>query len=103
MPIIDTAAAAQLERLREAAGHSPESLARELQERAKSEGWGRRGAVDAHTIRRIEDFGHRPGTRVRFVLASYFGVPVNEMWRDDNVLVVQQPVRRRWRRRELVA
>lgn len=55
---------------------SPEALAADIKMRAKSEPWGARGTVDAWTIREIEDRGHIPGPRIRFVLASYFGEPI---------------------------
>lgn len=73
MPLIDHRAAETLTDLRESQGHSPESLAADIKERAKTAKWGHRGTVDAWTIRDIEGTGRVPSSRVRFVLCSYFG------------------------------
>lgn len=82
MPFIDTQAAARLVELREARGLSPEDLAREIAEMAKRLGPGwTRGAVDPYTIRRIEKKGFVPGTRVSFVIATYFEVDRREIWK----------------------
>lgn len=72
MPLIDHRAADTLRQLRESQGHSPESLAESIKGLAESAPWGHRGAVDAWTIRRIESEGYMPGSRVRYVLSSYF-------------------------------
>lgn len=80
MPLIDTYAAGRLTELRESQGLSPEALAYEINRAALTKGFGRRGAVDAHTIRRIERQGHVPGVRVAFVIASYFGMVPHELW-----------------------
>lgn len=81
MALIDTAAAQHLKELRQARGHSPESLAIELRELAKASPWGERGTVDAYTIRQIEKHSHVPGPRVAFVLAAYHGLLPHEIWK----------------------
>jgi DNA-binding XRE family transcriptional regulator len=78
--LIDHAAAQRIREMREAQGYSPESLAAAIKAAAADAPWGERGAVDAHTIRRIEKHGHVPGPRVQFVLANYFGLTVHELW-----------------------
>lgn len=86
MPFIDHVAARRLADLREAAGHSPESLALAIREAAEGNAWGERGT--AHTIRRIEREGHVPGVRVRFVVAHFFGLPPHKMWQSRNKAAV---------------
>jgi len=80
MALIDKYAGAVIARERKLRGHSPESLAEEIRRQAKTAPWGARGAVDAHTIRRIEKRGHVPGMRVQFVLAHYFGMRPDQIW-----------------------
>lgn len=80
MALIDTYAAQTLVELRQERGLSPEALALAIAEEAKGLSFGQRGAVDAHTIRRIERHGHVPGIRVAFVLANYFGKRPDEIW-----------------------
>lgn len=80
MALIDHVAAARLREQRELQGLSPEALSTAIHQHALCAPWGTRGAVDAHTIRRIERYGHVPGPRVQFVLANYFGTTVHEMW-----------------------
>lgn len=82
--LIDHAAAQSIREMRELRGYSPEALAAAIKEAAKTAPWGERGAVDAHTIRRIEKHGYVPGPRVQFVLASYFGLIVHELWRPSS-------------------
>jgi ribosome-binding protein aMBF1 (putative translation factor) len=84
MSLIDIHAAQRIQEMREARGLSPEALAADIATHALSAGWGRRGSVDAHTIRRIERHGHVPGPRVAFVMASYFGMPPHELWEARN-------------------
>ena len=86
MPYTDRVAAQILKQLREDSGLSPEALALEIRQAARTAPWGNRGAVDAHTIRRIEADGHIPGPRVRFVLAHYFDVQPNEIWGDGRLV-----------------
>ena len=81
VPLIDHAAAQRLREMREAQGHSPESLAEAIKLAAKDAPWGHRGTCDPDTIRRIEKRGHVPGVRVQFVLANFFGLSVHELWR----------------------
>jgi Predicted transcription factor, homolog of eukaryotic MBF1 len=80
VPMVDFAAAQRIRELRELQGFSPEALAEAIKEAATKEPWGDRGAVDAHTIRRIERSGHVPGERVRFVLSRFFGMVPHELW-----------------------
>lgn len=84
MALIDIHAAERITLMRESRGMSPEALACDIAEHAMSEGWGQRGAVNAHTIRRIERTGHVPGPRVAFVMASYFGMVPHELWEPCN-------------------
>lgn len=79
MSLIDDYAAQRVRELREERGMSPEALATDIHIAARNASWGRRGAVNAHTIRRIEG-GHVPGLRVRFVIASYFGLAMGDLW-----------------------
>lgn len=80
MPFTDSHAAERLVELREAAGLSPEHLAKEITAMAKSAGWTK-GAVDAYTIRRIEKDPYPvPTVRVQFVIAHYFGLAPHELW-----------------------
>ena len=78
--LIDHAAAQRIREMREARGYSPEALAAAIRDAAQDAPWGDRGAVDAHTIRRIEKTGHVPGPRIQFVLASFFGLVPHELW-----------------------
>lgn len=81
MPMVDFAAAQRIREMREARGYSPEALASAIREASKDAPWGDRGAVDAHTIRRIERSGHVPGPRVQFVLSQFFGFAApHELW-----------------------
>lgn len=82
MAFIDYTAAADLKELREERGfNSPEALAQAIKLRAEKAEWGEKGAVDAHTIRRVEKHGHKPGPRARFVLAMFFDRRPDEIWR----------------------
>jgi len=78
--LIDHAAAQRIRELREIRGFSPEALAAAIKDASKNAPWGERGAVDAHTIRRIEKHGHVPGPRVQFVLARFFDLTPHELW-----------------------
>lgn len=78
--LIDHAAAQRIREMREAQGFSPEALSDAIRAAAKDAPWGDRGAVDAHTIRRIEKHGYVPGARVKFVLARFFGMTPHELW-----------------------
>jgi DNA-binding XRE family transcriptional regulator len=89
MALIDHYAAQRLRDMREERGLSPETLAAEIREHIKSQGWGSRGAVDPHTIRRIERRGHVPGPRIAFVIANYFELRPNELWLPANRRVEQ--------------
>jgi ribosome-binding protein aMBF1 (putative translation factor) len=80
VPMVDFAAAQRIREMREAQGYSPEALADRIKEESRTAPWGDRGAVDAHTIRRIERSGHVPGERVRFVLSRFFGMVPHELW-----------------------
>lgn len=80
MPMIDFAAAEAIREMRVELGFSPEALAAAIKERAKDAPWGDRGAVDAHTIRRIEKHGHVPGPRIQFVLAAFFDQSPHDIW-----------------------
>lgn len=81
MQITDHRAASRLVELRELNGiNSPEALAQAIRVAALAQPWGEKGTVDAHTIRRIERFGHVPGARIRFVIAHYFGLRPDELW-----------------------
>lgn len=84
MALIDTYASQKLRELREEQGLSPEALAAQIAAQSLNQGWGGRGTVDAHTIRRVERYGHVPSTRVRFVLASYFGLRPSSIWLERN-------------------
>lgn len=84
MALIDTYAASRLTELREQRGLSPEALAIEINAAALAAGLGSRGAVDPHTIRRIERHGHVPGVRVAFVISSYFELVPHELWHPGN-------------------
>lgn len=84
MALIDHYAAQRLKDLREEAGLSPEALSTAIRIAADDAPWGDRGAVDAHTIRRIERRGHVPGPRVQFVLSHFFGMPMREIWAPSN-------------------
>lgn len=88
MALIDIHAAGRITEMRESRGMSPEALALDIADHAASEGWGQRGAVNAHTIRRIERQGHVPGPRVAFVMASYFGMTPHELWLAQNKRVL---------------
>lgn len=78
--LIDHAAAQRIREMREVRGFSPEALAAAIKDAGKDATWGDRGAVDAHTIRRIERHGHVPGPRVQFVLSAYFDMTPHELW-----------------------
>lgn len=80
MPMVDFAAAQRIREMREAQGYSPEALAAAIRDAAQTAPWGDRGAVDAHTVRRIEREGHVPGPRVMFVLARFFDLTPHELW-----------------------
>lgn len=80
MALIDTYAAQTLVDLRRSHGLSPEALAAAISRDSLARGFGNRGAVDAHTIRRIERHGHVPGIRIAFVLANYFDKRPDEIW-----------------------
>jgi hypothetical protein len=80
MAFIDHFAAQRLRQMREEAGLSPEAMADQIRRAAKTAPWGDRGAVDAHTIRRIERRGHVPGPRVQFVLSNFFGTQMRDIW-----------------------
>lgn len=69
----DLAAAARLRELRENRGLSPEQLPY-FMARAGVE------PVSGKTIRRIEGKGAIPQVRVKFALASFFGVTVSTIW-----------------------
>jgi hypothetical protein len=84
MPLIDHIAADKLIHLREARGLSPEGLSLAIKRAAPDAAWRERGAVDAHTIRRIERRGHVPSPRVRFVLAQFFDIEPGEIWAPHN-------------------
>lgn len=91
MAFIDHRAADELRELREFNGYnSPEDLAKAIRVKAKTEPWGERGTVDAHTIRRIERHGHKPGPRARFVLAHFFGLRPNQLWQDRHERLVDR-------------
>jgi hypothetical protein len=94
MAFTDYTAADKLRELREAAGYnSAEALATAIRlaaPKAKAT-WGKRGTVDAWTIRKIEE-GHVPGPRIRFVLAGYFGCEQNEIWQSRNWKPVERSV-----------
>lgn len=96
MPYIDPSASARVRAEREARGLSPEALAREIRDLAMREGW-KIGAVHGFTIRRIEGnskrFGLIPGIRVKCVIGLYFGIPHQEIWRDENKVFVQSEQR----------
>jgi hypothetical protein len=92
MPLIDVHGAQRLADLRESRGLSPEALSVEIYEAAMQADWGRRGGVDAHTIRRIERYGHVPGPRVAFVLASYFDLMPHELWEPGNRRLARERV-----------
>lgn len=85
MAFADHTAASKIRVLREQAGYnSAETLATAIRvAAAKGAEWGRRGTVDAWTIRKIEE-GHVPGPRIRFVLASFFDVEAEEIWQQRN-------------------
>lgn len=98
MAFTDHTAAASIRELREGQGYnSPEALAAAIKLAAPKSGWGHRGTVDAWSIRAIEDKGHVPGPRIRFVLASYFGREVSDIWVAKNWKVAGQPVATRKR------
>lgn len=79
--LIDHAAAQRIREQRELCGFSPEALSAAVKEASLEAPWGDRGAVDAHTIRRIENTGHVPGPRVQFVLARFlFDQTPHEVW-----------------------
>lgn len=81
MAFVDYHAARRIKAMREELGlSSPEALAHEIRLQAVIADWGRRGTVDAHTIRRIEKRGHVPSIRIQFVLAMFFGVRMRELW-----------------------
>lgn len=82
MALIDQGAAHELTCLREAAGfNSPEELAAAITRAARTAQWGTRGTVNAWTLRQIEKYGRVPGARIRFVIAHFFGVSQNDIWR----------------------
>lgn len=81
MPFTDHAAAHRLRDLREDQGLTVEGLAKAIRRHASQQGWIKvHGAVDAYTLRRIEDHGHKPSPRVRLVIALYFGVSHRDIW-----------------------
>lgn len=85
MPFIDIRAADQLRALREDRGLSVEALATDIKRVAARNDWYKvHGAVDAFTLRRIEDQGHCPSERVRLVVALYFGLRPSEIWQPAN-------------------
>jgi DNA-binding XRE family transcriptional regulator len=97
MAMFDHFAARELRRLREDHGYSPEALASAIEAQALTAPWGStHGTVHAHTIRRIEDLGHRPRLRVQFVLAQFFGVRHTDIWRSEDTESVRE------RRQEVV-
>lgn len=78
---IDTHAAEKLAELREDAGFSQEGFAKALRAKAEEEGWSKvYGAVDAFTIRAIEDYSHVPGARVRLLIALFLEVQPRDIW-----------------------
>lgn len=91
--LIDHAAAQRIRELREAQGYSPEALSAAIKEASLDAPWGDRGAVDAHTIRRIERTGHVPGPRVQFVLSQYLGFAApHELWQPRSSRNVERQV-----------
>lgn len=87
--MIDHRAAARLVEERELRGLSPEGLSLAIKRASRNAPWGERGAVDAHTIRRIERDGHVPSERIRFVIASFFGHLPHEIWEPRNRRLVE--------------
>jgi hypothetical protein len=89
MAFIDHRAADEIRRLREDAGYnSAEQLAAAIRLAAPKAPWGKRGTVDAWTIRKVEE-GHVPGPRIRTVLAGYFGLAQRDVWQPRNWQVVE--------------
>jgi hypothetical protein len=92
MAFTDHHAANEIRSLREAAGYnSAEQLATAIRIAAPKAPWGKRGTVDAWTIRKVEE-GHVPGPRIRFVLASYFGRDQTDIWQPRNWQVVETSI-----------
>ncbi len=92
MAFTDHHAAEKLRELREAAGYnSAEALALAIRLAAPEAEWGKRGTVDAWTIRKIEQ-GHVPGPRIRFVLAGYFGCSQSTIWEPRNWKPVERSI-----------
>lgn len=90
MPFEDHHAAATLRDLREDAGLSVERLAESIRRKAEQERWYKlHGAVDADTLRRIEDTGHCPSERIRLVIALFFDRRPRDIWRPENRLTVE--------------
>lgn len=90
MPYINPTAARRLRTMREERGLSPEALAYVIAQLAEVKGWGNRGTVDPHTIRRVEKTGHIPGVRVQFVLAFWAQTVPHEFWRESDRIWADQ-------------
>jgi hypothetical protein len=92
MAFTDHHAADAIRGLREVAGYnSAEQLATAIRIAAPKAPWGKRGTVDAWTIRKVEE-GHVPGPRIRFVLAGYFEREQADIWQPRNWQVVETSV-----------
>lgn len=94
---IDHVASNRLIELRENRGLSPERLARLINERAEAEGW-EVGAVHESTIRRIEGNPRKnvpgvvPSIRVQVVIALFFGIDRQEIWRPGRAIEMELEV-----------
>lgn len=79
----DYRAADYLRELRELHGLSPHQLAEAITEIATKSTDGVTYTVSSRTIYRIEEQGQVPTARIKFALASFFDVPMYDIWRHE--------------------
>lgn len=86
-PFKDATAADRIRELREDRGLTWWGLQGAVRRLADEQNWlkpGGLGAVDADTIKAIEEDDHVPSLRVQLVLSLFFGVDRRSIWKPQN-------------------